>query len=121
MLEQKDMLEQMLKELDCLRKRVERLIAEGKEDRPLTEHKNVAGVELAINTSDALKMIMEYRGVGLSELADRLGKNANVICQRIRQDNISITKLNEMLDVLDYKIVLMPKIVTTQEGWMTVE
>lgn len=74
-----------------------------------------------MKTSEALKQIMKSRDIGTNTLASRLGKKANVISERLGQDNISIQKLNEMLRVLDYKVVLIPRNARTPEGGYEVE
>ena len=43
------------------------------------------------------------------------------ISDRIHQENISVLKLNELLRVLDYKIVLVPRETTEKEDWVRVE
>lgn len=42
-------------------------------------------------------------------LCDRLGIKSNVLSERFKQKNISVEKLNEMLKVMDYKIVIVPR------------
>lgn len=74
-----------------------------------------------MKTTDALKKIMQTQGIGTNKLADRLGKRPTVISERIHQENISISKLNEMLKVLDYKIVLVPRETTEKEDWVRIE
>ena len=61
-----------------------------------------------MKTTEILKAIMTAKDVGVTKLASRLGKKTNVISERVRQTNISIDKLNEMLRVLDYKVVIVP-------------
>ena len=74
-----------------------------------------------MKTTDALKKIMQTQGIGTNKLADILGKRPTVISERIHQENISISKLNEMLKVLDYKIVLVPRETTEKEDWVRIE
>ncbi len=62
-----------------------------------------------MNTMTAVKEIMKLREVKPSMLCDRLGIKSNVLSERFKQENISITKLNEMLKAMDYKIVLVPR------------
>lgn len=57
----------------------------------------------------AVREIMSSNGVGLSALASRLDKTPRLVSDRLSQENISIEKLNEMLRVLDYKIVVVPR------------
>lgn len=74
-----------------------------------------------MKTTEALKIIMKKQDIGTNKLADRLGKRPTVISERIHQENISISKLNEMLKVLDYKIVLVPRETSEKEDWVKVE
>ena len=74
-----------------------------------------------MKTTEALKTIMGKQNIGTNKLADRLGKRPTVISERIHQENISISKLNEMLKVLDYKIVLVPRETTEKEDWVRIE
>lgn len=62
-----------------------------------------------MNTMLAVKEIMKIKEVKPSMLCDRLGIKSNVLSERFKQENISITKLNEMLKAMDYKIVLVPR------------
>jgi len=57
----------------------------------------------------AVREIMKLREVKPSMLCDRLGIKSNVLSERFKQENISITKLNEMLKAMDYKIILVPR------------
>lgn len=69
-----------------------------------------------MKTSEALREIMKSQNVGVSKLSDRLGKKPNVISERLGQENISISKLEEMLKVLDCKLVIVPRDVSTPKG-----
>lgn len=60
-------------------------------------------------TGSAIVSIMEKRGMGTLALADALGgKPVSTISDRIRQKNISVDKLNEIVRVMGYKIMLVP-------------
>lgn len=69
-----------------------------------------------MKTQEALRSIMEEQGVGLSKLASRMEKPVNTISERLRQENISIEKLSEILRVLDYKVVILPSSTTVPKG-----
>lgn len=69
----------------------------------------------------AVREIMSTNGVGLSVLASRLDKTPRLVSDRLSQDNISIEKLNEMLRVLDYKIVVVPRNRTAKNDEYEVE
>lgn len=74
-----------------------------------------------MKTTEILRTIMTDQGIGVSKIASRLGKSSRLVCERISQTNISIEKLNEMLRVLDYKIVVMPRETTTPRGGFEIE
>lgn len=61
-----------------------------------------------MKATEAVREIMETNGVRPVDLRKRLGLESNTMNERLNQQNISIVKLNEMLRVMDYKIVLMP-------------
>lgn len=69
----------------------------------------------------AAREIMKVKNEKLISLADKLKVKPNVVSERLRQDNISISKLDEMLRLMDYKIVLVPRETREQEGWYRVE
>ena len=71
---------------------------------------------MKIKATDAVKEIMKSQGKRVKDIADALpddsdGKGVPLrrISERLSQDNISVKVLDEMLRVLEYKIVLMPK------------
>lgn len=74
-----------------------------------------------MNTREALKAIMEKRGVGTNKLADRMGRSPRFISDRLRSTNIGVVNLIELLRMLDYKIVLVPRETTEKEDWMRIE
>lgn len=59
-------------------------------------------------TMEAVKEIMKKKGVRPSDLCDGLGIKSNVLSERFKQKNVSVSKLNEMVQLMDYKIVLTP-------------
>lgn len=69
-----------------------------------------------MKTNEAVREIMTQQGVGVSALASRIDKTPRLVSDRLSQDNISIEKLNEMLRVLDYKIVVVPRSRITKSG-----
>lgn len=63
-----------------------------------------------MKATEAIREIMRIREVKLSMLATALNiQKSNVLSERLGQKNISIVKMNEMLDVLDYKMVVVPR------------
>ena len=74
-----------------------------------------------MKSNKAVRQIMKDRGVGTNTLADRLGKPARLVSDRLSQENISIEKLDEMLRLLDYKIVVLPRDARLPEGGIEIE
>ncbi len=74
-----------------------------------------------MKTESALRSIMEAKEITVSSLASRMGKSSRLVCERIGQNNISIAKLNEMLRLMDYKIVLVPREARMPEGGFEIE
>ena len=62
-----------------------------------------------MKSMDAYKEIMKAKDLRPTDVCEKLGIKSNVLSERFKQKNVSITKLNEMLDVADYKIVVVPK------------
>ena len=75
----------------------------------------------SMKTVEAVRQIMNIKEVGTNKMADRLGKPARLVSDRLSQENISISKLNEMLRVLDYKIILAPRETRIPDGGYEVE
>lgn len=61
-----------------------------------------------MKAKDVVREIMNVRGVRFVDLRKRLGIESNTMSNRLKQENISVAKLNEMLRVLDYKLVVVP-------------
>lgn len=64
-----------------------------------------------MKATEALREIMKVKGIRPCVLRNRLGMDASrnsVLMMRLTQENISVGKLNEMLRVMDYKLVVMP-------------
>lgn len=74
-----------------------------------------------MKTVEAVREIMKEQNIGVNKMADRLNRKPNVISERLGQSNISIVKLSEMLRVLDYKIMLVPRETSTPKGSYEVE
>ena len=60
------------------------------------------------DTGKAIKAIMESKGMGTNALANAMGKSVSTVCDRIYQQNISVEKLDEIVRVMGYKIMLVP-------------
>ena len=70
---------------------------------------------------EAVRAIMKEQDVGTNKMADRMGKPARLVSDRLSQENISIVKLNEMLRLLDYKVVIVPRASRVPEGGYEVD
>lgn len=70
---------------------------------------------------DAIKKVMSEKSVKVAQMAYMTGKKSNVISERLSQENISVGKMMEMLRVLEYKVVIMPRDAKMQDGWYEVE
>ena len=57
---------------------------------------------------EAVKEIMKRKEVRPSTISEALGIKSNVLSERFKQKNVSVSKLNEMVRVMDYRVVLVP-------------
>lgn len=62
-----------------------------------------------MKASEAIRKVMEIKGVKFSVLMGRLGLKSNALANRLSMPNMSIAKLSEMAKALDYKVVLVPR------------
>ena len=74
-----------------------------------------------MKAAQSVKEILNRNNTKQAALADRLGIKPAILSSRLKQDNISIDKLNEMLRVLDYKIVILPRDARIPEGGIEIE
>lgn len=74
-----------------------------------------------MKATTAVREVMMIRNEKVASLADKLKVKSNVLSERLSQDNISIIKLDEMLRLMDYKIVIVPRETREQEGWYRIE
>ena len=74
-----------------------------------------------MKATNAVREIMTKKNIKVASLSDKLKIKSNVLCERLGQNNISIGKLDEMLRLMDYKIVLAPVSIVEQEEWYRVE
>lgn len=61
-----------------------------------------------VKAMEAIKAIMSLKGVRPSDICRELNIKSNVLSQRFQQENISVTKLDEMAKLMEYKIVMVP-------------
>lgn len=74
-----------------------------------------------MKATEVVRDIMKGQDVGLNKMADRMGKSARLVSDRLAQENISIAKLNELLQVLDYKVLIVPRDAKKPAGAYDVE
>ncbi len=74
-----------------------------------------------MKATDIIRKIVTLKEMKYSELAYRLQIGQNVLNERLRQKNISVDKLNEMLQVLGYKIVVMPYNAPVKDEWFEIK
>jgi len=74
-----------------------------------------------MKANEIIRKVMELKEVKPSMLASRLNIKNNVLSERLGQKNISIDKMNEMLRVLDYKIVVIPRKARVPEEGFEIE
>ena len=75
-----------------------------------------------MKSKEVVKEIMAKFNVSQTKLAERMGvKSRQVVGMRLTQNDISIKKLYEMLRVLDYKIVIVPRETRLPDGCYEVE
>lgn len=70
---------------------------------------------------EAVRAIMKEQDIGTNKMADRMGKPARLVSDRLSQENISLSKLNEMLRILDYKIQIVPRETRAIDGSFDIE
>ena len=74
-----------------------------------------------MKATEIIRSIVLGRNMKFSELAYRLKINKNVLNERLRQKNISIDKMNEMLQALGYKMVVVPYNTPVKDEWFEIK
>lgn len=74
-----------------------------------------------MKTSEAIKEIMEKRGISQAALGRMMKKTTQTVWDRLNQRDMTIGKAVEMLLAMDYKLVIMPRGQKTPEGGYEVE
>lgn len=62
-----------------------------------------------MRTGEAVREVMKIKQTGVNQLADQMGKTPRLVSERLGQENISVKKLNEMLRVMGYKTIIVPR------------
>lgn len=72
-----------------------------------------------------IRAIMDNKGVGMVKMAELLGWGyPQKVTNRLgtgRSSNLSTDKLDEMVRVLGYKVIVVPEEVELKDGWYEVE
>lgn len=74
-----------------------------------------------MKATEIVKDIMEQQGIGQTALGKRIGVRNDAIYQRLKQDNISVDRLVQMLNAMDYKLVIIPADKQVRSGEYEVE
>lgn len=74
-----------------------------------------------MKASEAVRKVMELTKTRVADIAFMTNKKQNVISERLTQENISVAKLNEMLRVMNYKIVIVPRETRIPDGGVEIE
>lgn len=74
-----------------------------------------------MKATEIVRLVMKAKEVRVAALADKLKIKSNVLSERLSQENISIAKLDEMLRLMDYKIMIVPRDTTEKDGWYRAE
>lgn len=74
-----------------------------------------------MKASEAIRKVMELTETRVADIAFMTNKKQNVISERLTQENISVAKLNEMLRVMNYKIVIVPRETRIPDGGVEIE
>jgi len=73
---------------------------------------------------DIVKEVMEVKSVTNATMADRLSITQAALWDRLntkKTKDIPVSTLNEMLKVLDYKVLIVPREVRTPNGGYVIE
>ena len=72
--------------------------------------------------AEVVRAIMRAKDITVTMLSNRLGlKSTAALSMRFKQKNISVSLLNEMLKVMDYKVVAVPSNTRMQGDWYEVD
>lgn len=59
--------------------------------------------------NEIIRTIINERGMKYSFLANKMNVSRSVLSERLNMANLSIKKYNEMLEPLDFKLMVVPK------------
>ena len=62
-----------------------------------------------MKAGEAVKEVMKRENIKQLELCSRLNIKQPTLSERLSQKNLSVNKLNEMLNMMGYKVVVVPR------------
>lgn len=74
-----------------------------------------------MKANEIVREVMRVKEIKPSVLASLLNIKNNVLSERLGQKNISTDKLNEMLEVMGYKIMVVPQEMEVPESGFVVD
>ncbi|MBR3149510.1 MAG: hypothetical protein IKF64_05000 [Eubacterium sp.] len=74
-----------------------------------------------MKASDAIRKIMKDNDFTLVQISKTLNTSVRLVSDRLRMKNISLSKLSELLNAIDYKIVIIPKNTQVPDGGYEIE
>ena len=70
-----------------------------------------------MTASEAIKEILKLRELNQAKLSDMLDIPLKTLNERLRHKNMSVNKLDEMLRVMGYKIMVVPRDTKVENGF----
>ena len=71
--------------------------------------------------SEAFQILLKQKEVTQAMLAKRLGISTQAMWDRLRRDNLGVSVLNEILQALDYEVVIRPVGKKTSNGELVIK
>lgn len=71
--------------------------------------------------NEAIREVAKRRDLKQVEISSKLGVKPNVLSERMRQKNITISKLDEIMKAMEYKIVIVPGDARLPDGGYEIE
>ena len=70
-----------------------------------------------MTASEAIKEILKLKELNQAKLSDMLDIPLKTLNERLRHKNMSVNKLDEMLRVMGYKIMVVPRDKKVENGF----
>nr|DAE76419.1 MAG TPA: regulatory protein [Caudoviricetes sp.] len=70
-----------------------------------------------MTASEAIKEILKLKELNQAKLSDMLDIPLKTLNERLRHKNMSVNKLDEMLRVMGYKIMVVPRDTKVENGF----